>query len=462
MQQATVNLFADMGAPADDADERPRRAPRSRPTRPRPSSTITSPSAGAAIADGSTVTISGTASDAGGAGGGRRGLDRRRHDLASGHGHDLVVLQLERPRLADRDDHGRARSTTRGNVESVARRASPSTSAARARWPGPNVDARGPRPAGPQPGRGRRPLQGRPRRARSPASASTRRPRTPARTSATCGPTSGTLLATGTFSGESAIGLAAAELHRRRSTSPPGRPTWRPTTRRAGHYSVSSEYYYTPSPVGGNSLDSPPLHAISANRGGANGVYSYAGSSTFPTSTFDGENYAVDVVFAPKLPPGAVGNVTATPGPGSATVNFTAPATGGPPTRYIVTPFIGSAAQPSVTVTGTPPATSVKVGDLDPATSYTFKVQAGNGSGTGPLSAASNAVTPNAPTAAGRPDGPGRQRGQPAGDRALDRAERRRAHDHPLHRHAVPRRRRAGHDLGDRIAGADHRGRDRA
>ena len=113
-----------------------------------------------------------------------------------------------------------------------------------------------------------------------------------------------------------------------------------------GHYSVSSEYYYSPSPVGGNSLDSPPLHAISANRGGANGVYSYAGSSTFPSSTFDGENYAVDVVFAPKLPPGAVSNVTATPGPGSATVNFTAPPTGGPPTRYIVTPFVGSAAQP--------------------------------------------------------------------------------------------------------------------
>ena len=56
--------------------------------------------------------------------------------------------------------------------------------------------------------------------------------------------------------------------------------------------------------MGGNSLDSSPLHAINANRGGASGVYSYSGSSTFPSSTFDGENYAVDVVFAPKLPPG--------------------------------------------------------------------------------------------------------------------------------------------------------------
>ena len=74
-----------------------------------------------------------------------------------------------------------------------------------------------------------------------------------------------------------------------------------------GHYSASPGYYYEPSPFGGNTLDSPPLHAISANNGGANGVYSYAGATTFPTSTFDGENYAVDVVFTPKLPPGAVG-----------------------------------------------------------------------------------------------------------------------------------------------------------
>ncbi len=212
----------------------------------------------------------------------------------------------------------------------------------------------------------------------------------------------GTLLATGTFSGESATGWQQLNF-----TTPvditAGTTYVASYYAPRGHYSVSSQYYYTPSPVGGNSLDSPPLHAVNANRGGANGVYSYAGSSTFPSATFDGENYAVDVVFSPNLPPGAVGNVTATPGPGSATVNFTAPATGGPPTRYVVTPFIGSTAQPSVTVTGSPPATSVKVGDLDPATSYTFKVQAGNGSGASPLSAASNAVTPNAPTAPGAP-----------------------------------------------------------
>ena len=95
-----------------------------------------------------------------------------------------------------------------------------------------------------------------------------------------------------------------------------------------------------------------------------------------------------------------------------------------------------------------------------PATSYTFKVQAANGSGTSPFSAASNAVTPTAADRARRADRGHRQRRQPPGDGPLDGAERRRRHDHALHDHAVPRRRRAGHDAGDRIAGADDRRRD--
>ena len=113
----------------------------------------------------------------------------------------------------------------------------------------------------------------------------------------------------------------------------------------------------------------------------------------------------MDVVFVPKLPPGPVSNVTAAPGAGSATVSFTAPATGGPPTKYTVTPFVGSTAQAPVTVQGSPPATTVKIGDLDPGISYTFKVQPANGSGSGPLSAASNAVTPTAPTLPAAPTG---------------------------------------------------------
>jgi hypothetical protein len=215
---------------------------------------------------------------------------------------------------------------------------------------------------------------------------------------------SGTLLASGTFTNETATGWQKLTF-----TTPVNITAG--TTYVAsyyapkGHYSVFSAYYYWPSPFGGNSLDSPPLHAISANGGGGNGLFSYSGSSTFPTNSFNGENYAVDVSFVPKLPPGPPSNVTATPAQGGATVSFTAPVNGGTPSSYIVTPYVGSTAQPSTTVTGNPPATTVAVGNLDPSTSYTFKVQAANGSGTSAPSAASNAITPNPPTAPDAPTG---------------------------------------------------------
>ena len=65
MQQATVNLFADMGAQPATLISGLTPATASTDTTP-PTSTITSPSSGAALSDGSAVTISGTATDAGG------------------------------------------------------------------------------------------------------------------------------------------------------------------------------------------------------------------------------------------------------------------------------------------------------------------------------------------------------------------------------------------------------------
>ena len=66
MQQATVNLFADMGVqPATLESDLVPGAAASTDTTP-PTSAITSPSAGATFANGSTVTITGTATDSGG------------------------------------------------------------------------------------------------------------------------------------------------------------------------------------------------------------------------------------------------------------------------------------------------------------------------------------------------------------------------------------------------------------
>ena len=98
---------------------------------------------------------------------------------------------------------------------------------------------------------------------------------------------------------------------------------------------------------------------------------------------------------APTAPAAPTG-VTATAGNASAQVSWTAPANGGSAiTSYTVTPFIGTTAQTPTTVTGSPPATSVNVTGLTNGTAYTFTVSATNAVGTGPASAASNAVTPS-------------------------------------------------------------------
>jgi hypothetical protein len=58
-----------------------------------------------------------------------------------------------------------------------------------------------------------------------------------------------------------------------------------------GHYSYTSGGLTT-------AFDNPPLHAV-ANGVSANGVYDYSSVSDFPTAAFNGNNYWVDVLFAP-------------------------------------------------------------------------------------------------------------------------------------------------------------------
>jgi hypothetical protein len=139
-----------------------------------------------------------------------------------------------------------------------------------------------------------------------------------------------------------------------------------------------------------------PLTALAGG-----GVYGYGSSNTFPSNTYNNNNYWVDVVYSPTAgatAPGAPSGVSATAGNGSATVSWSVPNSGGSAiTGYTVTPFIGSTAQTPVTVTGSPPATTKQVTGLTNGTTYTFTVSATNATGTGPASSASNAVTPSAP-----------------------------------------------------------------
>jgi hypothetical protein len=92
--------------------------------------------------------------------------------------------------------------------------------------------------------------------------------------------------------------------------------------------------------------------------------------------------------------PSAPTGVTAVPGEGTVSLTWTAPTSDGgqPITAYVVTPYVGATAQPAQTFNS--PATSQTVTGLGENT-YTFKVAAVNGVGTGPQSAASSAVTPS-------------------------------------------------------------------
>ena len=85
--------------------------------------------------------------------------------------------------------------------------------------------------------------------------------------------------------------------------------------------------------------DAPPVHAVRNSGTTVNGLYGYGSSSVFPTASYKASNYWVDVMFAPTPAPGQVTGVTATEGGStSANVSWTAPATGGAPTSYKVTP----------------------------------------------------------------------------------------------------------------------------
>ncbi len=206
---------------------------------------------------------------------------------------------------------------------------------------------------------------------------------------------SGTLLAQATFSNETASGWQQV------SFSAPVAVT-AGTTYVVSYYDPNGHYSQTPSglttPAAG-----PPLYALaSANAPNGNGVFTYASTTAFPVNSWQASNYWVDAVYSQTLPsvPAAPTGVTATAGNGSATVSWTAPSSSPSITSYTVTPYVGTTAGTPVTVNGSPPATTATLSGLTNGTTYTFKVTATNSLGTGPASAASNAVTPAAVPAA--------------------------------------------------------------
>ncbi|MEU8266259.1 DUF4082 domain-containing protein [Sphaerisporangium sp. NPDC049002] len=103
----------------------------------------------------------------------------------------------------------------------------------------------------------------------------------------------GTLLATGTFAGETASGWQTLTFAAPVSVTA-GQVYVASYLAPDGHYAGDGGYFNS------GPYDNSPLHAL-ANGGpaGGNGVYRYGTSSGFPTATYNGANYWVDVLFTP-------------------------------------------------------------------------------------------------------------------------------------------------------------------
>ncbi len=104
----------------------------------------------------------------------------------------------------------------------------------------------------------------------------------------------GTLLASATFNAETASGWQQVNF-----SSPveiaPNTVYVASYHTSAGHYSADSNYFANAG------IDSPPLHALQSGVSEFNGVYKYSTSSAFPTDSYQASNYWVDVVFSPTL-----------------------------------------------------------------------------------------------------------------------------------------------------------------
>jgi Domain of unknown function (DUF4082)/Bacterial Ig-like domain/Bacterial Ig domain len=286
MQQAMVNLFADMGLQPDTLQSGLVAATASTDTAS-PISTITAPAAGSTVQSGTPVTISGTATDAGGGvvGGvevsGDGGLTwhpatgRENWSYSWTPGVQGSVTIMSRAV----DDSGNLEGSPDMVTVTVQGKTCPCSLWSNATPPGVTIDADS---AAVEVGvkfqaevagyiTGLRFYKG------------------SGNTGTHVGnlwSSSGTRLATATFTNETASGWQQVNL-----------PSPVPISANAtyvasyfapsGHYAVNEGYFNT-------TFSNAPLQAPA----GGNGVYVYGASSAFPTQTFNASNYWVDIVFA--------------------------------------------------------------------------------------------------------------------------------------------------------------------
>jgi methionine-rich copper-binding protein CopC len=186
----------------------------------------------------------------------------------------------------------------------------------------------------------------------------------------------GTRLATGTFTGETASGW-------QQLTFPNPVAVTAGTTYVAsyhapvGHYAADLGYFAS------SAEDNPPLRALAAGTDGPNGVYSY-GASAFPSSSYQSTNYWVDAVFSAQqptdtTPPAVVGTspadgVTSVPATATAAVTFDEDVQGST-VNITLTPAGGAAVAGTTSYNSTTrTATFTPTAALESSTVYTGRV----------------------------------------------------------------------------------------
>jgi hypothetical protein len=105
----------------------------------------------------------------------------------------------------------------------------------------------------------------------------------------------GQLLATATFTGETASGWQQVSLSSPVAISPNTTYIVSYHTN-VGHYSADEGYFAN------SGVNNGPLHALANGADGPDGVYHY-GSAAFPTNTYHSTNYWVDIVFSAASAP---------------------------------------------------------------------------------------------------------------------------------------------------------------
>ncbi len=168
--------------------------------------------------------------------------------------------------------------------------------------------------------------------------------------------------------------------------------TWSPP---ASNGSAITGYVVTPylNAVGQTALSfdvTTTTRTLTGLTAGGSYTFTVAAMNAYGTSAAS----AKSVVVLPYSTPSAPAITATTAGDAAATLTWSVPSNGGSAiTGYLVTPYIGAAAQATQTFIGT--ATTQTVTALTAGTAYTFTVAAQNLAGTGSASAHSGSVTPN-------------------------------------------------------------------